>query len=130
MVGEWSDVRSTCVMKTINDSGQKVCRFRVHDNAANDFAQRAVPFTAVYDARERFSNLKEEMSALPPAQLNAEDIVLIESRIRRWSTKKDLSEKGWTEWGVKLDLASVSLLHVAVRPAQSKVVTTTAAFRI
>ena len=59
------------------------------------------------------------MTALPPADLTIDNIILVKSRVRRWSTKKDTTEKAWTEWGVKLDLVSVSLLHVAIHPPQA-----------
>ncbi|KAF8550784.1 hypothetical protein OG21DRAFT_1487490 [Imleria badia] len=114
MMGDWNDIRSTCVIKTINDAGQK----------------HQVPFNAVYDGHEHFSNLKEEMTAIPSGQLNLNDIVLVESRICRWSTKKDTTEKGWSEWGVKLDLLCVSLLHVAVWPDEAITVKTKEPFRI
>lgn len=59
------------------------------------------------------------MTAISPSELIVGNIVLIESHVRRWSTKKDQTERGWTEWGVKLDLQCVSLLHPGIAPSDA-----------
>ena len=54
------------------------------------------------------------MTTIAPSILNVGDVVLVEPHVQRWSTKKDQTERDWTEWGVKLDLQSVSLLHSSI----------------
>ena len=54
------------------------------------------------------------MTTIASSILNVGDVVLVEPHVQRWSTKKDQTERDWTEWGVKLDLQSVSLLHSSI----------------
>ncbi|EGO04910.1 hypothetical protein SERLA73DRAFT_173997 [Serpula lacrymans var. lacrymans S7.3] len=72
--------------------------------------QNAVPFIAVYDARNAFT-VKNDMDAYPSRRLKMNNVVLMETFIKRYKWEK--SVKHWQSWNVILELQEVSLIHTA-----------------
>ncbi|KIJ04713.1 hypothetical protein PAXINDRAFT_21994 [Paxillus involutus ATCC 200175] len=96
--GDWDNVKATCFQSSYKDQGRVL----------------HTPFTAVFDAKKKFTDNKSQMHTRPASSLKTGDIILIEAWIRRYPSAKetrDQMDKGWKTWKVKLELKAVSIVH-------------------
>ncbi|RDX44577.1 hypothetical protein OH76DRAFT_1487015 [Lentinus brumalis] len=81
-----------------------------------------LPFTALYDARERFRP-KKDMTAISPQAIGKGDLVLVETLVSRWKTSKDKkNRKGWSLWDVGFELQAISHLFDAPEGRLNRIV--------
>lgn len=74
---------------------------------------QVLPFTALYDARDKFKS-KKDMASFPASRLGPGDIGLLEVTFTRWKSSKEAkAEKGWTNWEVSFELQSFSVIFEA-----------------
>ncbi|PIL24292.1 hypothetical protein GSI_14045 [Ganoderma sinense ZZ0214-1] len=88
----------------------------------DDTKPAIMPFTEIYDAREKFRQ-KKLMRRLPQTTIGHGDIVLIECNLTRFKTAETKDKPEWTEWHTVFELISVCLLEEAPTGTPLPVVT-------
>ncbi|KAL6299055.1 hypothetical protein BKA93DRAFT_753694 [Sparassis latifolia] len=80
------------------------------EKARGEYIATAVPFTNVFDAKEKFKP-KNQMKRLSAPEITMNDIVLVEAHIRRFKTTSSSGDRtGWKAWRTKFELLAVSQL--------------------
>ncbi|KAH7905657.1 hypothetical protein BJ138DRAFT_1105812 [Hygrophoropsis aurantiaca] len=78
----------------------------------NGARQKPIPFDAVYDAREGYSD-KSSMRKLSLCDINRRDLILVEASIKRYAVDRQQFRRAWDKWQACLTLKAVSLVAKA-----------------